>query len=366
MSAFGAILLSRQPLRPSGASAWVKQSLRAVRWLHDRQTGLVSSIGMQTWELLTTLASDLHMPLLLVIPACSRDDFWRECDQAMTDFNLKPDLTEFLPALAGSDPGRTDYLQERDRLVMEKADILLPLSLRLNGNMVNLLAEAESAVHKVDRQFEIGCPGRASALKYNLKGRLLNPALGEAVGKYLIHWTRATRGPWPGERKISLYRVVVQSTRWPRSAFDTLKRIASMRKIVASSRHMPDRTPTVSFSGLAPQEVVPLMRWRARYGEMSFEPYGIGIERCLAAELGIREVHYCDGRSGHRVPADDRWCWQSRGKITDWRAEQEYRHRGDLKLDGIPPESIALFCMTATEAEELRSQHHGPVWSILA
>jgi len=366
MSGFGAILLSRQPLRPTGASAWVRQSLRAVRWLHDRQSGLVSSVGMQTWELLTALASDLRMPVLLVIPACSRDDFWRECDQAMADFNLKPGLTEFGPALAEGGADRAVNLLRRDRLVVEKADILLPLSLRTNGNMVSLLTEAESTAHKVDRRFEIGCPGRASGLKYNLCGEPLNPALDEATGRYLIHWTRGTSNPWPGERKISLYRAVIQSTRWPRSAFDTLKRIASMRKLVASGRHMPDRTPTVSFSGLAPQEVIPLMRWRARYGEMSYEPFGIGIERSLAAELGIREVHYCDGRSRRRVPVDERWCWQSSGTITDWRAEKEYRYRGDLKLDGIPAESLALFCMTAAEAEELRRVHDGPVWSILA
>jgi len=366
MSGFGAILLSRQPLRPTGASAWVKQSLRAARWLHDRQSGLVSSVGMQTWELLTTLASDLRIPILLVIPAYSRDDFRDACDQAMADFNLKLSLTEFVPALAEGGADRASGLERRDRLVIEQADILLPLSLRTNGNMAELLTEAESTAHKVDRQFEIGCPGRTSGLKYNLSGEPLNPALDEATGEYLIHWTRGTSYPWPGERKISLYRAVIQSTRWPRSAFDTLKRIVSTRTIVASSRHMPDRTPTVSFSGLAPPEVIPLMRWRARYGEMSFEPYGIGIDRNLAAELGIREVQYCDSRGRRRVPADERWCWQSSGKITDWRAEQEYRCRGDLRLDGIPREAVALFCMTAPEAAELRRLHSGPVWPILA
>ena len=72
--------------------------------------------------------------------------------------------------------------------------------------------------------------------------------------------------------------------------------------------------------------------------------------------------------AGQRViiPANDLWCSQSTGKITDWTAEREYRCLGDLSLREGPPEALALFCMTALEAETLRQEFGCPVWHFLA
>lgn len=362
---YAAILLSRQPLRPSGCTPWVKRSVEAVRWLNDRGFGLVSSIGMMTWEIPTAVASDLRMPLLLIVPARCTADFVRECDRAINDFNLDPDTTGFAPVMPDDSTEEPNLSVARDRLVAEKAELLLPVSCREGGNMAALLHVARAGSCVVDSRFNAAETDTALRLKYEMSDLRLNDGLDEAGEKYLIHWTRGVSAPWPGERKISFYRDIIQSDCWPRSALDTLMRIVRMRRILASPRHMPGNVATVSLSSLAPRDVIPLMRWRARYGEMSFEPYGIGVERNLADQLDLREVQYFQAETQSSIPAEDRWRWQSKGEVTDWRAEREFRRKGDLDLERVKTDSVALFCRTSEEVEQLRAMHSGPIWSFL-
>ena len=360
---YAAILLSRQSLRPTGLTPWVRQSVSAARWIKDTGLGLVSSLGMQTWELITALASDLKIPLRLVVSARSQEDFLHECDVAASEFNLDPFLTEFIPCPAVS-ACENSTLPSRDNLVFKMADVLVPISCRLSGNMASRLAEAERTGREIEKKFTTGYSDRSGVIKYDPTIMKLNPDLDGLQGRYLIHWTRSVSSPWPKERRITFYRDVTGSERWPRSAFDTLMRIAKARTILASGRHMPGNSPTVCLSSLAPRQVLPLMRWRARYGEMSFEPYGIGIDGAVAEKIGIREVRYHATSQHASVPAEDRWRTQSLGKITDWTAEKEHRHLGDLSLNGIPSEALALFCMTTSEAEQLRGEVSCPAWAL--
>jgi hypothetical protein len=311
------------------------------------------------------LASDLKIPLRLVVVSGSEEEFLRECDQAMAEFNLDPALTEFVPCLA-TDVRADSALATRDDLVVKTADILIPVSCRSSGSMAIRLAEAEKAGREIQREFIVEYSGKSAELKYNLSGQNLNPDLDSLDGKYLIHWTRGISSPWPNERRVSFYRDIIQSDHWPRAALDTLVRIMRTKTFLSSGRHMPGEIPTVSFSALAPKEVAPLMRWRARYGEMSFEPYGIGIDCHVSLKIGIREVVYYDAGQNASFPVEELWRSQSKGKITDWTAEREHRCLGDLSLREVPPESLVLFCMTALEAEILRLEFGCPVWPFLA
>ncbi|MCX6835473.1 MAG: hypothetical protein NTW07_10130, partial [candidate division Zixibacteria bacterium] len=303
-------------------------------------------------------------PLRLVVAATSEEEFLRECDQAAAEFNLDPLQTEFVPCIAADSQADSTFAS-RDDLVVKMADILVPVSCRASGSMAIRLAEAERSGRDVRREFSVEYSNKSTALKYELSNQTLSPNLDGLNGKYLIHWTRGTSFPWPGERRISFYRAIIQSDRWPRAASDTLARIMKKGTILSSGRHMPGGIPTVSFSALAPREVVPLMRWRARYGEMSFEPYGIGIDCRVGRDFGIREVIYYDAGQPITFPTDQLWRSQSNGKITDWTAEREYRCLGDLSLREVPPESMALFCMTTLEAEVLRQEFGCPAWSFL-
>ncbi len=364
MNRFAAMLLSRQPVRPTRDTNWVRQTIAAGRWLKEANLGLVSSIGLQTWELLTALASDLRLQLKLYLPVSSETSFLAQCDRIAEEFDLHLDRVEFRPVELSADAGKKVAMAARDQRIMDQADLLLPISIRRAGRMAALVSQAEQTGRPIERRFQIDYEARKVPIKREFSQLRLSNAIAQPENRYIIHWTRSVSRPWLGERKIDFYRAVLESSSWPRSGLATLERIIHSGRLLASGRHMPDHTPTVSFSALHPCEVVPLMRWRARHGEMTFEPYGIGIDRGFVSRFGIREVEYYSRGEQPGIAATDRWRWQSSGKITDWRAEREYRHRGDLSLEIVPRDAVALFCMTAREAERLERKHSCRVYPL--
>ena len=102
--------------------------------------------------------------------------------------------------------------------------------------------------------------------------------------------------------------------------------------------------------------MIPLMRYRARYQQMSFEPYGIGIKRNIAEQLGIIPVTYYD-RSGKFCHSEDPpWCYQSHGTQAAWTVEDEYRCEGHLDLSRIDKSDLIVFTRFETEAEMIRQK----------
>ena len=119
---------------------------------------------------------------------------------------------------------------------------------------------------------------------------------------------------------------------------------------------MPGKVATVSLSNRPPAEMAELMSWRSRYRMMSFEPYGIGIEKRAALERGSLPVIYYDrlsGDSAMNLNASDRWRTQSRGVKSDWTAEDEYRFAGDLDFSDISADNQIAICHTPGEAKEI-------------
>jgi hypothetical protein len=114
---------------------------------------------------------------------------------------------------------------------------------------------------------------------------------------------------------------------------------------MASGEHV------VSFTGHSPQEFMPFMRWRKRYNEMSFEPYGIGIKRSKALAYGFEPVIYSD-----KIPKNDglhRWLYQTSGRRGNWLAEKEYRCSGSVHLNNFAIEDIIVICFHKDEALEI-------------
>ncbi len=349
-----AILLSQQPMRPCGADPWVRQTRKAMLWVKENSMVVRSSVGIQTWELITALASLEKVPLSLLIPAASEEGYLQMKTSVLTQFDLDEDDVTFRALLPndGEAYDKNKFMQERDRLIVADADVVIPVSIRSDGVMSRLVKEAENDGKPVINSWGIKYKARQAPLGYDID---LNDLTDEALScpdRYLVHWTRSTNGPWPTERVVDFYRDIVSSQTYPRCGFDTLQTIVRNRRIVAATKHMPGNTPCVCFSALTPCELSPLIRWRSRYRQMSFEPYGIGIEHETAMAHGIRPVHYYKNAEGS-PPNAEAWLTQSNGVKTDWRQEQEYRHLGSFDLSVIPKDRLACFCRTRAEAKQL-------------
>ena len=109
MEKYVGILLSRQPLRPCGNTAWVERTVAALRWVKQRRMGVVSSIGMQTWELVIAVSSDLGLPVKLILPVSAGSEFDQLCEQTLRDYSLDPARTEFVPVPRSSTPRYSCY-----------------------------------------------------------------------------------------------------------------------------------------------------------------------------------------------------------------------------------------------------------------
>ena len=346
-----AILLSRQPLRPSGKTAWVWQSVAAVRWLKSQGLALYSSVGMQTWELLTSLASLEKVKQTLFIAAGNDREYEQFKEPVIAQFDLDRDLVDFIPVFREEkNTTKEELWLRRDKRLLEAADVLLPISLRKGGHMDSLLPWLCRQGKSVESRFRVDYEKRVRPLAYRLKAEQLNLKLQQLEDQYLIHWTRAANSAWPTEKLIDYYKAVIESESHPRSAFSTLMNIISTKKIIATPKNMPAGIPTVSFSGLAPAYIVPLVKWRSRFRQMSFEPYGIGIERQYAMSKSVYPVRYYH-KTCKRAQDSERWLWQSVGEEGDWHAEQEYRYKGDLDLSCFPSNRLLALCHTQREAE---------------
>lgn len=312
---------------------------------------------MQTWELLTAQGSINRIPLKLVLPVQTEQEFHAARRIATDEFDLDPSLVEFhYLQKAKPDTDRAALMRLRDETVIEMSDMILPLSLRAKGNMLTLLARYKNRGTLIDERFSTPFQKQTRSYAYTLHPEKSNPGLFQLEDKYLTHWTRTVSNRWPDEKLIDFYRAIASSNSYPRSAFNTLCRIVSSRLIMASTKHMPDKVAVVSFSDASPRDLIPLMRWRARYHQMSFEPYGIGISKQLAETLRVRQVNYYREKADPAASSAPVWLNQSVGKITDWRPEREYRHKGDFSLQDIPRDQMILFCRYIAEARELEAR----------
>lgn len=331
-----AVLNSQQQLQPHGGLPWVQKTNEAVRWAKDRKYSIVSSNGVQSYDLLTALAELYKVPYELI-------------PLSETKSSCQPSSGR---RSNGAQTKETRML-ERDNAVIESADLIVPVCIRPNGRLDHLIRDAAQAGKMVEQRFSVPYTLRKNKFAYSIAYKEINPALESVDNKYCIHWTRSSQRPWPNESPAEYYRDVISSTRYPRNAFDTLTWILTSGTLIASSRHMPQKAATVSFTYQSLRQCLGMMRWRARYHEMSFEPYGIGITLARISEARIYPVQYGNGTSATNETS---WLTQSIGLKTDWRQEQEYRHLGDLDLNTIPDSDKIVFTRFKSEAAEVEKR----------
>lgn len=185
---------------------------------------------------------------------------------------------------------------------------------------------------------------------------------------YLTHCTRRRSGPWPGENEDQfLDDLILDRAGADHSALAALWRIARSERLIAGSEFVRGQTPVVSWTAVPLSEIHTLRTYRSHLGRWDFEPYGICIRRDWLERRGARPVQYGDEMLWDAMPPSDRPFFQKReshtvsGRMLDWTVEQEWRHIGDLKLDGIPAHAAMLFVPSQAEARQLAASSPWPV-----
>jgi hypothetical protein len=185
---------------------------------------------------------------------------------------------------------------------------------------------------------------------------------------YLTHCTRRRSGPWPGENEDKfLDDLILDRAGADHSALAALWRIARSGRLLASGEFVRGETPVVSLTAVPLGEIHTLRTYRSHLSRWDFEPYGICIRRDWLQRRGTRPVQYGDEALWDAMPSADRPFFQKReshtagGKVFDWTLEQEWRHVGDLRLDGIPARAAMLFVPSEAEARQLAACSPWPV-----
>jgi len=361
-----AILNSRQTLRPLGSDQWVNASAMAVADAVRRNYILLTSIGMKSWEIILTLASRMNARLEIIIPVQKNTDTTRITSSILNQFHLNNAMADWI-FVELNHPGKEnhDFQTKRDRIVFEQADILYPVSIRTGGNMDRRLSRAWQDNFEIIENFrvEYNTTHRINAI--DLKPDEIDSTIDNYLRGYLVHWTRASNSQWPDETAYDFHSAIIDSENsYPRRGIDTLIHILQTGTLIASSRHYRENISAVAFSSLLPTEAVKLMRWRARYSEMTFEPYGIAIREDFADTIGIKKVFYGSPEMHDYLTDDDKPYFQNIGTVGYWMPEKEYRHLGNINLNLIPREDLIVIVRKPDEIEAVRTVFNGKIRSL--
>lgn len=358
------VLNSRQSKTPVVTDEWVANTIAAVIHASEiKEAEIVSSIGLITWDLVTWQTGELGVTLDLVVPRTGKGGEEEITESILRDYALVPDRVRwhFIDVPPSSAKAKS-WWSERDQRVIELAELALPVSIRPYGQLNELLCST-AFTGKIDRQFQIPYQPRPHHPRKLVEIDRLNPALHDWPKDFLIHWTRACHGPWPGETRASFFEDLVQSgNRYCRSAFTTLERIVRERKIRASSWRIAGDRPAVAFTELAPIESLPLMRWRARWARWSFEPYGIAVHRDWAISRGVRPVRYVTESKWRAQSSEERlFCHRIGQKAGEWPAEREWRCLGDFSLTDAPTDALRVIVQHGAETALLPEVQGTPI-----
>lgn len=358
-----AIINSRQALRPGGDDLWIARSREAVADAVGHDFEIIASVGMNAWEIPLYFASRAEARLILVVPLNQDDDPEAVQNYYCRQFHIEPGKIRFhFLTLPRGNARKSIFQKERDLAVIRMADILYPVSIRPDGNLESLIEEQENRGVTIAREFQTDYDSRSSECKVTIDRERLSPHVDRLLDNYLIHWTRGRSTPWPDETSYQFYEDIIHARDdYPRSAPDTLMRILRGRKIIASPRHLRKGLRAVSFTGTAPLRAVGLMRWRARYQEMSLEPYGVAVEKQAALDVGVRKVLYGDAAMSLNLERADRDYFQNVGKEGYWLPEEEYRFIGDFDLTILPQEKVTAVVWKKTDIARIAEIFKGRI-----
>lgn len=361
-----AILNSRQTKTPVGSDPWIQNTLAAVDHAVTQGWQIVSSIGLNTWELTTWATGVCGGHLFMVLPPTDSNQQVQAQRGILEDFALNPQGVEWSFVDRPPRPERRkSWWAARDESVLRLAGVLMPVSVRPGGRWENLLSQPKAG-QTIDDRFRIPHAPTPHHERSRIHPEDLNSQMRD-WGHFLIHWTRSCHGPWPGEKSAQFYADLAASPGvYCRGALLTLKRILDEQLIRGSAWKIGGGRPVVALSACTPLEALPLLRWRARWSRWAFEPYGIAIQRDAAMTLGVQPVRYVTEEGWQGLSSDEAALAHRLGQSEGfWPSEREWRHRGALDLSVLPSSAIRVIVREPSEVAALQLVTEAPVFSML-
>lgn len=330
------ILNSTHTKYPVGGDKWIQETVRAVSELSGNGP-MICSLDPLQWDLAAFCCANEGYDADMIVP--QRSD-WNDSEYAgivSDDFGFDPDLLHLHLYDSGKDGGTKNAWRHRDELAIAAADVIVPVSLRPKGRLMTHLHERIRG-KRIVTDYHVPWTGSTPRPRYDFSGSAINAL---PPGNWLVHWTRASQGYWPGERRADFWRdVLAEPDRYVRSAGDTLIRIVREGRIRGSSWKMPGGRKSVSLTALNVTDALGLMRWRRRYVRYTFEPYGIAIRKEAVEAQGGQAVRYA--RVPRGTPPDDKIYFQTPGTKGDWPAELEWRVPGDFDFGRLDRRDIMV------------------------
>lgn len=355
------ILNSRQSARPMGRDQWIINTGLAVKEAVARGHMLLTSVGMNSWEIALYFASKHGADQIIYLPAERGVEYGWIIKFYIEQFHLNERLIEWRFIETNyANHNLNNFQAMRDSIILHDADVIFPISIRAGGNLDLLIKESRGEQSRIVGDFTVKYEARRRPCKIEIDPLGIDRNIDRLLENYIIHWTRACNTAWPGETLYAYYDDMVHSTdRYMRSGCDTLKRMLNEKKLRASSMHYRKGMAAVAFSALKPSEAVRLMRWRARYRGMTFEPYGIAVERLFAEGFGVKKVFYGRAEMYQYLEEENRPYFQNIGTKGFWLPEKEFRHIGDVDLNLIPPDKFKVIVRLKEEIADVRQIYGG-------
>lgn len=190
-------------------------------------------------------------------------------------------------------------------------------------------------------------------------------------GDFLFHCTRRVDGPWPGQRPEDyLDDVLFERPSADHSPLGALRRMLTEERIAASSQGIRGGSLVVCFTGVTWNELPQLRQFRPHRMRWDFMHFGMAIDRAWLVERGTRAVVYGDDAQWEALDQRRRPFFQlARGRRRsrrnaqplDWTVEREWRHLGDVQLQGLGPTQAFLFVASREDAQRLARVSRWPV-----
>lgn len=185
------------------------------------------------------------------------------------------------------------------------------------------------------------------------------------AGKFLIHCTRARRGPWP-DQSIEQFHDEIFESPWksPPSAMDSLVRILEKQRLVATSALKPGARATVSFSACSLSELMASRRFESHLSRWDWEPYGLMISSRWLASLSCQQVRYCLKAEMQSLSTEESTfaqVYSDTGNGRDWRVEREWRVADDVRLHRLPFSQGVVFVSSIEEAHRISHLSRWPI-----